>query len=88
MRMQELRRLTRQNERSPRKAINLSLPEDLIAEAKRLNINISQACEQGLQQAVSKVKNERWIEENREAIEACNAWVEKNGLPLARFRQF
>jgi LPS sulfotransferase NodH len=29
-----------------------------------------------------------WQRENREAVEAWNAWVAKHGLPLARFRQF
>lgn len=88
MRMNEIRRVARKQERSLRKATNLSLPTDLIAEAKRLDINISQACEQGLHQAVSRVKSERWLEENKEALESSNAWVEKHGLPLARFRQF
>ena len=72
----------------PRRATNISLPADLIEEAKRLDINISQACQQGLEQQVSKSRAERWIEENREAIESSNAWVEKHGLPLARYRQF
>ncbi len=30
----------------------------------------------------------RWQEENAEAIKQWNEWVEKNGLPLARYRQF
>lgn len=72
----------------PRRATNVSLPADLIDEAKRLDINISKACQQGLEQQVSKSRAERWIEENREAIESSNAWVEKHGLPLARYRQF
>ena len=29
-----------------------------------------------------------WIEANWEAIEASNAYVEKHGLPLAKYRQF
>ena len=72
----------------PRRATNVSLPVDLIEEAKRLDINISQACQQGLEKQVSKSRAERWIEENREAIESSNAWVEKHGLPRARYRQF
>ncbi|WP_225767027.1 type II toxin-antitoxin system CcdA family antitoxin [Inquilinus sp. Marseille-Q2685] len=30
----------------------------------------------------------RWKEENAEAIKAYNEWVERDGLPFARFRQF
>ena len=29
-----------------------------------------------------------WLEENRDAIESWNAWVEENGLPLERYRPF
>jgi hypothetical protein len=28
----------------------------------------------------------RWLEDNRESIAAMNAWVEKYGLPLERYR--
>jgi len=31
---------------------------------------------------------EAGIEENREAIEGWIAWIEKNGLPLERYRAF
>jgi antitoxin CcdA len=71
-----------------KRATNVSLPADLIDEARRLNINISQACEQGLEQQVRKSKAEEWLEQNRESLEEWNRWVEKNGLPLARYRQF
>jgi hypothetical protein len=30
----------------------------------------------------------KWQEENAEAIKAWREWVEKNGLPLAKYRQF
>ena len=71
-----------------RRPTNVSLSSDLIEEARRLDINISQACEQGLEEQVRKALREAWLEENREAIEASNAWVEKHGLPLAKYRQF
>ena len=73
---------------SQKRATNVSLPAHLIEEARELNINISQACEQGLEEQVRKSKREAWLEANREALEASNAWVEKHGLPLARYRQF
>lgn len=73
---------------SPKRATNISLPADLIGAARELDVNISQACEKGLQEAVAKTRAERWIEENREAIEFWNRYVEEHGLPLARYRQF
>lgn len=73
---------------SPKRATNISLPSDLIDEAKRLDINISRACEQGLEQQVAKTRAEVWLEENRKALESSNAYVETHGLPLARYRMF
>jgi antitoxin CcdA len=71
-----------------RRATNVSLPTDLIEEARRLKINISQACEAGLDQEVRKSLREAWIAENMDAMKAMNAWVEEHGLPLAKYRQF
>ena len=72
----------------PRKSTNLSLAADLVEEAKALDINLSRACEAGLEAALKDERKRRWQEENRAAMEASNAWVEKHGLPLARYRQF
>ena len=71
-----------------KRATNVTLNAELIDEAKRLRVNISEACERGLSEQVAKSRAERWREENREAILASNAWVEEHGLPLARYRQF
>ena len=72
----------------PRRATNVSLPAELIDEARRLSINISQACEQGLEQQVKQSRADAWIEENRAAIDYWNSYVEEHGLPLAKYRQF
>ena len=37
---------------------------------------------------VSQRRAERWRAENRAALESSNAYVEANGLPLARYRGF
>lgn len=67
---------------------NLSLSESLVAEAKKLDINLSRAAEQGLALAVATERARRWKEENLAAIEAQNAWVAEYGLPLAKYRMF
>ncbi len=59
------------------------LPRKLLEEALRLNVGIAGRSEDQVRRAV----REGWIE-NREAIEGWNAWTEKNGLPLAKYRQF
>lgn len=71
-----------------KKAVNVSLSETLIAEAKALRINISQAAEAGLAKAVAEKRAELWLEANKEAIESSNEYVDKHGLPLERFRMF
>ena len=67
---------------------NISLPVELVSEAKRLGINVSLACETGLTDKVRKAKATKWLEENREALDWSNEYVEKHGLPLARYRMF
>jgi antitoxin CcdA len=73
---------------SGKKVTNLSLDQALLADARALGVNISQAAEKGVTEAVRKAKGEAWVQENREAIEASNRWVEKNGLPLEKYRMF
>ena len=71
-----------------KKATNLSLEKSLLAEAKELDINLSNAAEAGIRSAVAETKSERWKRENAAAIEDWNRWVEEHGLPLERYRMF
>lgn len=71
-----------------RKAAKVSLDEALLAEAEVLHIDISQAAEAGLASAVAAKRGERWLAENREALESSNAYVQEHGLPLAQYRGF
>ena len=71
-----------------RKPVNLSLDTGVVEAARSLGINLSQTCESALRAATAAERSRKWQEENREAIEANNAWVEKNGLPLAKYRMF
>ena len=66
----------------------MSLPAHLIEEARRLGINISQACEQGLEAQVRQSLRDAWLEENLPALEAWNEWIRENGIPYAEYRQF
>lgn len=71
-----------------RKPTNVSLDVKLVEQARELGINISRACETGLEKQVAKTRGEQWLEENREAIDSYNAYIERNGVPLAKYRQF
>jgi len=71
-----------------KRATNLTIDPVLVDEARALNINLSATFEASLRDAVRKQKAAQWLEENRAAREGYNAWVEKNGLPLEKYRQF
>jgi antitoxin CcdA len=71
-----------------RRPTNVSLDFTLVEEAKELGVNISLAAAWGLEQAVAKTRAERWLEENKAALDASNAFVEAHGLPLAKHRLF
>jgi antitoxin CcdA len=73
---------------APRKAANLSLDSELMAQARELNINISRAAEDGIERAIKSERERLWRLENVEAIRQENEYVEKNGLPFAKYRQF
>jgi len=73
---------------TPRRPTNVTLAEPLLAEARALGINLSQACERGLAAAVADAKAQRWLAENRPAMDAWNDYVGRHGLPLTEFRQF
>ena len=76
------------NPAAAKRSTNVSLNVDLVADAKKLGINVSQACEAGLSEKVRKAKAEKWLRENKDALDWSNDYVEKNGIPLARHRMF
>ena len=78
----------RMNKHSQRKPTNLSLDARLVADAKAYGINLSETAERAIADAVTDERVRRWKEENREAIEAYNRYVEEHGIPLSEFRQF
>ena len=68
------------NPDAPKKAVNLSINSDLLRQARELKINLSKMLEAGLERMIREERARRWQEENREAIEAHNKFVEKYGL--------
>ena len=72
--------------RPVKKPANLTIDSALLEEARGLGLNISAAAENGLRHAVAAARAARWQAENAEALASSNAWVQANGLPLARYR--
>ena len=71
-----------------KRAANLTLSTDLLAEAKALGINISKACDTHLRELVRKEKEARWKVEHDDFIQACNQTVAEESLPLEAWRTF
>ncbi len=83
-----MNQLSRRKDDGPKRPTNVSLSEALIYEARKLGINVSRACEDGLETEIRRERSKRWQEENAAGFEAWNAYVERNGVPLARHRKF
>ena len=79
---------SRRTSDAPKKATNVSISEALLADAKDLQINVSRAAEAGLDRAIAERRAELWLQENLDALQSSNDYVERNGLPLAKYRQF
>ena len=69
-------------EKAKRKPINLTIREDILKEAKILDVNASRAAEAGIYQAIKQAKEEQWLKENRKAITAYNEQITKRGTRI------
>lgn len=58
-----------------RRPTNVTLPTQLLEEARSLDLNISQACEQGLKSAIASVRAQQWLAENRSSLGAVTITV-------------
>jgi antitoxin CcdA len=75
-------------EDGPKRPINLSLNAKVLDAARELGMNLSQTVDALLAEEVRRRYWERWNEQNKDAIDAYNARIEREGLPLARYRSF
>ena len=64
---------------SKRRAVNLTIREDILKEAKALHLNASQAAESGIAAAVKQAREQEWLKNNHDAIEAHNKRIDKKG---------
>lgn len=67
------------NTDAPRKATDLSVNTELLAQARELGINLSALLEQSLARAVRDARREAWLTENRKALDEYNQRVAKRG---------
>ena len=75
-------------DKSPKRPTNLSLNAKVLDMARELGMNVSQTVDALLAQEVQRRYWERWNEQNKDAIAAYNERIEREGLPLAKYRTF
>ncbi|MBX3493751.1 MAG: type II toxin-antitoxin system CcdA family antitoxin [Parvibaculum sp.] len=74
--------------RMTKKAVNLSVDAELLAKAKEMELNLSATLEDVLREKTRAEEARRWKEENREAIEAFNRRIERDGIWSDGLRRF
>ncbi|MEO5763900.1 MAG: type II toxin-antitoxin system CcdA family antitoxin [Casimicrobiaceae bacterium] len=63
-----------------RKATNLSADAELLREAKALDLSLSRVFDSALRDAVAEARRARWLAENRDALDAYNRHIERDGV--------
>lgn len=63
-----------------KRAVNLFVDVELLDEARRLRINISETLENRLRTIVRGEWERRWLEANKPALDAYNLRVARDGL--------
>ena len=69
-----------------KRPINLSLDVDLVEKARAYGVNVSAVAEDALRARIGREEARAWLDENRAAIAAQNAWIAERGLFSDEFR--
>jgi antitoxin CcdA len=69
-----------------KRATNISLAMDVYLDAKNLNFNLSQVCEQRLRAAIKAKKERQWNQQHADFLTAFNSMVEEEGVALQECR--
>ncbi|HEY5338489.1 MAG TPA: type II toxin-antitoxin system CcdA family antitoxin [Rhizomicrobium sp.] len=63
----------------PKRAVNVSVDAGILAVAKEMKVNLSQALERELDRLTSDERARRFYEDNKASMDAHNAHIEKYG---------
>lgn len=74
--------------KAPKKSTNLSINSDLLNEAKALKINLSATLEAALLNELKTARRDKWLAENKQAIDTCNKLADTCGLFADKHRVF
>jgi len=61
------------------KAVNLSIPEDLLEAARACDINLSATLTASLEHRLRQHRREEWLAQNAKGIDAYNRYVDVHG---------
>jgi antitoxin CcdA len=78
----------RMRKRARKAPTNLSIRQDLVRQAKALELNLSEVLEGALEEAIREATRAAWLAENAEAIADYNEVVEKRGVFSDGWRRF
>ena len=73
---------------APKKPTNLSVNSDLLYEAKALKLNLSATFEAALLNELKAARRDKWIAENKQAIDTCNKLANEHRLFADKHREF
>jgi antitoxin CcdA len=80
--------MARRSQSVPKRATNVSVRSDLLAEAREAGVNLSATLERALTAELASVRRAKWREENRAAIAAYNEHVDEHGTFSDGVRSF
>lgn len=73
---------------SRKQSVNLSVDVTLLRNAKALKLNLSRLLEERLAERVHEAGRERWLKENRAALDDYNRRIERTGVFSDGLRRF
>ena len=74
--------------RAKKRATNVTVDASLLRQARELGINLSAVLDEALEVEVRKRLRERWLEDNREAIDDYNTRLARSGVFSDGIRRF
>ncbi len=65
-----------------KRPVTVTVRADLLEEVRTLELNASQAAEDGMKAAVKRAKEQAWLTESADAIQAYNERIAASGMLL------
>ena len=69
-----------------KRAVNILVEAELLDEADRLHIDLSETLERRLRSMVKAEQDKRWQDQNAEALTSINDFIGRHGLLASRLR--